>query len=79
MGRRPCLRLPVLMYLLLCGSVANVTGMIMLRRLREGVLCYLSVSNTMNIITYTDVSHDWQGRGRGWGCCGIVGENGVGG
>ena len=29
---------------------------------REGVLCYLSVSNTTNIITYTDVWHDGQGR-----------------
>ena len=38
-----------------CGSVANVTGMVMLRRLGEGVLCYLSVSNTINVITYTDV------------------------
>ena len=32
------------------GPVANVTGMVMLRRLGEGVLCYLSVSNTINIL-----------------------------
>ena len=30
MGRRPCLCLPLLMHLLPCGPVANVTGMVML-------------------------------------------------
>ena len=35
---------------------------------KEGVLCYLYVSNTINIITYTDVGHDW----RGWGGMGVL-------
>ena len=57
MDRRPCLCLALLMHLLLCRALANVTGIVMLRRLGEGggVFCYLSVSNTINIITYTDV------------------------
>ena len=45
----------------------------------EGVLCYLSVSNTINIITHTDVRQDWRGRG-GAGCVeGLLGRMGVGG
>ena len=54
MDRRPCLCLPLLIHLLPCGSVAKFNGMVMLRRPGEGVLCYLSVSNAINIITYTD-------------------------
>ena len=46
---------------------------------REGVHCYLSVSNTINIITYTDVWHDWRDRGGAGGVEGLLGRMGVGG
>ena len=40
------------------------------------MLCYLSVSNTINIITYTDVWHDWRGRGGAEGVEGLLGRMG---
>ena len=52
--------------------------MVLLRKLSERS-CYLFVSNTINIITYTDVLHDWQGRGGAGGVEGLLGRMGVGG
>ena len=46
---------------------------------REGVLCYLSVSNIINIITYPDVWHAWRGRGGAGGVEGLLGRMGIGG
>ena len=38
-----------------------------------------SVSNTINIIIFSDVSHDWWGRGGGGDVEGLMGRMGVGG
>ena len=46
---------------------------------REAVLCYLSVSDTINIITFTDVWHDWRGRGGAGDVEGLLGRIGIGG
>ena len=37
------------------------------------------MSNTINIITYTDVGHDWRDRGGAGGVEGLLGRMGVGG
>ena len=68
-------------------SVVNDTLSLALRPLpwpscwrgREGVRCYLSVSNTINIIPYTDVWHDWRGMGGAGGVEGLLGRFGIGG
>ena len=43
------------------------------------MLCYISVSNTINIITYTDVLHDRRGRDGAGGVERLLGRIGVGG